>query len=88
MDASYHAIHQVLSNPSYAGAYAYGRTRRETKLDGSGVPRKRMRQLPQSDWQVLIKEHHEGYIDWQTFEANQVRLASNTRPGRTKRAAP
>src|SRR6202140_4090600 len=81
VDASYHAIHQVLSNPAYAGAYAYGRTRRETKLDGSGVPQKCMRHLPQSEWQVLIKEHHEGYIDWRTFEANQVRLAGNTRPG-------
>ena len=28
-----------------------------------------------------IKEHHEGYIDWQTYEANQIRLAANTRPG-------
>jgi DNA invertase Pin-like site-specific DNA recombinase len=80
-DASYHAIHQVLSNPVYAGAYAYGRTRQEIKLDRSGAPKKRMRQLPQSEWQVLIKEHHEGYIDWRTYEANQVRLASNTRPG-------
>jgi DNA invertase Pin-like site-specific DNA recombinase len=81
MDASYHAIHQVLSNPLYAGAYVYGRTRQETKLDSAGVPRKRMRHLPQSEWQVLIKEHHEGYIDWQTYEANQIRLAANTRPG-------
>jgi DNA invertase Pin-like site-specific DNA recombinase len=81
MDASYHAIHQVLSNPLYAGAYVYGRTRQETKLDESGIPKKRMRQLPQSEWQVLIKEHHEGYIDWQTYEANQIRLAANTRPG-------
>jgi len=81
MDASYHAIHQVLSNPLYAGAYVYGRTRQETKLDESGVPKRRMRHLPQSEWQVLIKEHHEGYIDWQTYEANQVRLAANTRPG-------
>ena len=30
---------------------------------------------------MLIKEHHEGYIDWRTFEGNQVRLAGNTRPG-------
>jgi len=81
MDASYHAIHQVLSNPLYAGAYVYGRTRQEMKLDGAGIPKKRMRHLPQSEWQVLIKEHHEGYIDWQTYEANQIRLAANTRPG-------
>src|SRR5580704_8656139 len=81
VDASYHAIHQVLSNPVYAGAYTYGRTRQETTLDGSGTPKKRMRHLPRSEWQVLIKEHHEGYIDWRTYEANQARLAANTRPG-------
>lgn len=40
-----------------------------------------MRHLPQSEWQVLIKEHHEGFIDSQTYEANQARLAANTRPG-------
>src|SRR4051795_13018283 len=72
VDASYHAIHQVLSNPVYAGAYTYGRTRQETTLDGSGAAKKRMRHLPQSEWQVLIKEHHEGYIDWRTYEANQT----------------
>ena len=81
VDASYHAIHQVLSNPVYAGAYTYGRTRQETTLDGSGATKKRMRHLPRSEWQVLIKEHHEGYIDWRTYEANQARLAANTRPG-------
>ncbi len=30
---------------------------------------------------MLIKEHHEGFIDWPTYEANQARLAANTRPG-------
>ncbi len=40
-----------------------------------------MRHLPRSEWQVLIKEHHEGYIDWRTYEANLARLAANTRPG-------
>ena len=64
----------------YAGAYTYGRTRQETTLDGSGAAIKRMRHLPRSEWQVLIKEHHEGYIDWPTYEANQARLGANTRP--------
>jgi hypothetical protein len=45
-----------------------------------GARRKRIRQLPRSQWQVVIKEHHAGYIDWQTYEANQTRLAQNTRP--------
>jgi DNA invertase Pin-like site-specific DNA recombinase len=81
VEASYTAIHHVLSNPVYAGAYAYGKTRRETTLDASGASKRRVRHLPQSEWQVLIKEHHEGFIDWRTYEANQARLAANTRPG-------
>ena len=81
VEASYTAIHHVLSNPVYAGAYAYGKTRRETTLDASGARKKRVRHLPQSEWQVLIKEHHEGFIDWRTYEANQAKLAANTRPG-------
>jgi DNA invertase Pin-like site-specific DNA recombinase len=81
VEASYTAIHHVLSNPVYAGAYAYGKTRRETRLDASGARKNRVRHLPQSEWQVLIKEHHEGFIDWPIYEANQARLAGNTRPG-------
>jgi hypothetical protein len=80
VEASYTAIHHVLSNPVYAGAYAYGKTRQETILDSSGVRKKRIRCLPCSEWQVCIREHHPGFIDWQTYEANQERLAENTRP--------
>jgi len=81
VEASYHAIHQVLSNPVYAGAYVYGKTRAETVLDAAGVRRKRIKPLPRDQWQVLIKEHHKGFIDWQTYEANLQRIAKNTRPG-------
>ena len=80
VEASYHAIHRVLTNPVYAGAYVYGKTRAETTLDASGARKKRMRHLPREQWQVLIKEHHQGYIDWSTYEANQTRIAKNTRP--------
>jgi DNA invertase Pin-like site-specific DNA recombinase len=80
VEASYTAIHQVLTNPVYAGAYVYGRTRQETILDASGARKKRIRYLPRSQWQVLIREHHPGFIDWPTYEANQQRLAENTRP--------
>jgi predicted DNA-binding transcriptional regulator AlpA len=81
VDASYTAIHHVLSNPVYAGAYTYGKTRTETALDASGTRRKRIRRLPRSEWQVLIPDHHPGFIDWQTYENNQVRIGQNTRPG-------
>jgi DNA invertase Pin-like site-specific DNA recombinase len=81
VEASYTAIHHVLTNPVYAGAYVYGKTRQETILDASGARKKRIRHLPRSEWQVLIPDHHPGFIDWQTYEANQERIAKNTRPG-------
>ena len=33
-----------------------------------------------AEWSVLIPEHHSGYIDWTTFQANQARIDSNARP--------
>ncbi|MEJ2239904.1 MAG: recombinase family protein, partial [Gemmatimonadales bacterium] len=77
---TYHAIHSVLTSPVYAGAYVYGKTRHERYVDEHGRVRKRVRKLPQSEWGVLIHDHHEGYIDWVTYEANQTRLSRNTRP--------
>ena len=70
-----------MSNPVYAGAYVYGKTRTEVALEPSGARRKRIKHLPRDQWLVLIQEHHRGYIDWQTYEANQQRIAKNTRPG-------
>ena len=77
---SYTGIHHVLTNPVYAGAYAYGKSRRERFVDENGRLKQRMRRLPRAEWSVLIPDHHPGFIEWQTYEANQVRLAANTRP--------
>jgi DNA invertase Pin-like site-specific DNA recombinase len=67
---TYHQIHSVLENPVYAGAYAFGKTRRERYVDEHGQTRQRMRRLPQAEWEVLIWEHHPGFIDKATFDAN------------------
>ena len=77
---TYHQIHSVLESPVYAGAYAFGKTRRERYVDEHGHTRQRMRRLPQAEWGVLIWEHHPGYIDKATFENNRERIAANTRP--------
>ncbi len=77
---TYTAIHNVLSNPVYAGAYVYGKTRRERFVDGAGKVRARLRRLPQQEWQVLLPDHHPGFIDWETYEDNRARIGSNTRP--------
>lgn len=77
---TYTAIYNILRNPVYAGAYAYGKSRREQTFDEHGNGRKRTRYLPREQWAVLLRAHHEGYIDWAKFEANEVRLAANTHP--------
>lgn len=77
---TYTAIHSILTNPVYAGAYVYGKTRHERVLDEEGKIKRRSRKLPQSQWAVLIHEHHEGYIDRATYEANQARIGTNVRP--------
>ena len=77
---TYTAIHNVLSNPVYAGAYVYGKTRRERFVDQAGKVRARLRRLPQQEWQVLLFDHHPGFIDWETYEDNRARIGSNTRP--------
>ena len=80
VDPSYIAIYHVLTNPVYAGAYAYGKSRHQVTLDASGARKKRVRKLPQSQWSVLITNHHQGFIDWSTYEANRSRISANTRP--------
>jgi DNA invertase Pin-like site-specific DNA recombinase len=79
-DPTYTAIHSILTNPVYAGAYVYGKSRHERVLDDEGKMKRRSRKLPPSQWAVLIHEHHEGYIDRATYDANQTRIGTNVRP--------
>ena len=73
----YNTIHHLLTNPVYGGAYAFGRTgSRVTVEDG----RKRVSRGHRRDreaWDVLIVDHHEGYVSWEEFERNQRLIADN-----------
>ena len=80
VEPTYHAVHTVLTHPAYAGAYTFGRTRHERYVDDDGQLRIRRRKPPQDQWEVLITEHHPGFIDWDTYQANQARIRSNSRP--------
>ena len=77
---TYTAVHHVLTNPAYAGAYAYGKTRQERRVDETGTVHQRRRRLAAGEWEVLIPDHHDGFIDWATWQANQARIGANTRP--------
>jgi DNA invertase Pin-like site-specific DNA recombinase len=73
---------QLLANPSYAGAYVFGRFRSRRAVDPDGSIRLKNIELPREQWQVLIRDHHPAYITWETFLANTKRLTANcTRQG-------
>src|SRR5215210_5247770 len=68
--ATYPAVHDFLTNPCYAGAFVFGRNRTEKHLSGEGRVVSRTVALPREQWAVLIPDHHPGFIDWATYEAN------------------
>ena len=71
-------IRQILKNPCYAGALAYGRTEAVVSIDGDRARKSRTRRFkPQEKWKVLIRDSHEGYITWQDYEENLSMLESN-----------
>jgi DNA invertase Pin-like site-specific DNA recombinase len=74
----YHCLLSLLQNPTYAGAYAYGRSKSSIRIEQG---RKRVVQTyhrKPEDWSVLLQDHHEGYIDWDTYRSNQETMAHNT----------
>jgi DNA invertase Pin-like site-specific DNA recombinase len=73
----YNTVHNILTNPVYAGAYAFGRTMSKVSVEEG---RKRVRRgvrRPLAEWDVLLKDQHEGYISWTEFERNQRVIANN-----------
>src|SRR3981189_588173 len=74
---AYNIVHNIPTNPIYAGAYAFGRTTSKVSVEQG---RKRVRRgvhRPMGEWDVLIKDHHEAYITWEEFERNQRVIANN-----------
>src|SRR5579859_6082319 len=73
----YHAVHRLLTNPVYAGAYVFGRTASRTRVEDGrkvithGVVRRR------EEWTVVIRDHHDGYISWSEYDRNQMTIAGN-----------
>ncbi|HTX12786.1 MAG TPA: recombinase family protein [Solirubrobacteraceae bacterium] len=77
---SYGAVHDFLTNPAYAGAFVFGRTRREKTVDRDGRVRIRDLEVPLEQWSVCLPEHHPGYVTWTDYLATRERLRANVRP--------
>ena len=68
-------VMRFLTNPIYAGAYVYGRRGVRKSGDARAGSRDSIRDPAQ--WEVFIREHHAGYIDFPTFEKIRLMLRNN-----------
>jgi DNA invertase Pin-like site-specific DNA recombinase len=74
---AYHSVMQILHNPLYAGAYAFGRKGQRTRIVDGRAHKVSGFDKPRHEWNVLLRDHHPGYISWQDYEDNQRLLLEN-----------
>lgn len=88
--AHYGMVQRILTNPTYAGAYAYGKTEVVASYARDKAIKRHLRR-PRDRWLALLPEHHDGYVTWQEFERIREMLRSNAqgflaaKPGAAKR---
>jgi hypothetical protein len=74
----YNSVLKILTNPIYAGAYAFGKTGSRTKVVEGRAHKTEGHRKPRSEWTVLIYDHHPGYIGWEQYERYQAMIVANT----------
>ncbi len=76
-EPSLSALHSILKNPAYAGAFAHGRRSAEPTKQIPGRPATGRLRRPQSEWQALVKDVYPAYITWHEYERIQRTIAKN-----------
>ena len=71
----YRNVIAVLKN-RFAGAYAYGKSETRLAIVDGRARKTYGHGKPLEAWEVLLKDHHEGYIDWATSRRNRAQLAA------------
>lgn len=75
--ASYAAILEIMHNPAYAGAFAYGRRQTDPRRQQPGRQGTGHLHKPQKEWLHLQRDVYPAYITWEQYEAHQARLQQN-----------
>jgi hypothetical protein len=70
-------LQNLLKNPVYAGAYAYGRRQVDPRKQQPGRPRSGRVTCTHEDYHALIKDCFPAYISWEQYERNLARLWAN-----------
>ncbi len=74
MPIRYRNVISALKNPFYAGVYAYGKTENRTAIIDGRARKTYGHHRPLNDCEILLKDHHESYVDWPEYERNQKQL--------------
>ncbi len=77
VQAAYSAVHDMLTNPTYAGAYAFGRRQSHRQVGEDGRACVSSVAMPRERWQTLIFDHHPAYISWDQHEQILAQIARN-----------
>jgi DNA invertase Pin-like site-specific DNA recombinase len=73
----YNQILKLLQNPVYAGAFVHGRTVTKIVMREGRARKTHGHRVPREEWEVLIRDHHPGYIRWEDYLLNQAQLEAN-----------
>src|ERR1700686_385998 len=74
---TYQQLLRMLKNPTYAGAFAYGRTQCRSVVVEGRSRKSGGHKVAMENWQLLLKDHHAGYICWEQYLENQRILTAN-----------
>jgi DNA invertase Pin-like site-specific DNA recombinase len=77
-------LRQLLTHPCYGGAYTYGRRETLIEYQDGRLVKRATGPRPAEQAKVCINDHHRGYITWDRFLANRVKISEN-RPRWTMR---
>jgi DNA invertase Pin-like site-specific DNA recombinase len=73
------AIHSILKNPAYAGAFAYGRRQAEPARQIPGRPATGRVHCDRKRWLALVQNVYPAYITWSAWEKIQEKMQENQR---------
>jgi hypothetical protein len=75
---NYTRVHGIMTNPFLAGAYVYGRSESRSRIVDGRIRRTSGHALSVDQWQVVIPDHHPGYLDWASYLRHLSMIESNT----------
>jgi len=71
----------LFHNPTYAGAYSYGKSKIDRRRQKPGRRGSGRRLLKAEEADVLIHDHVPAYITWEQYQRNQAQLEANSAVG-------